>query len=249
MLEELNLPYDLDERARPVSRHVTRFHKSGKVPVLLEYDHVQSEASHVDWEAFEPSFALYESVAINNYLADTYGTHLNPPLIPPPTLSRERATYDQIVSCILSELDAQGLWVYRKVTPPLCQFFDGPIPKAATLSRKQFDRINRDIFQQFLGDKGPFLLGEYFSAADILYVHCLDWAKSMQWHKPDEDAGSHFWPEPLEFYRQNCQQRPAYQRAKVLRDASTRRQAEFERKQQEKHSRKEKVSEDRRSKL
>ena len=29
----------------------------------------------------------------------------------------------------------------------------------------------------------PYLLGEHFTAADILYVHCLDWAESIGWYE------------------------------------------------------------------
>jgi hypothetical protein len=43
-------------------------------------------------------------------------------------------------------------------------------------------------------------------------VHCLDWSKSIGW-----DVN---WPQQLHAYRALCHARPAYQRAKALRDAN-----------------------------
>ena len=194
MLEELGVPYE-NIQVMPVSRGVQKYNKTGKVPVLLEFDSVQQK---------DPSFVLYESVAINTYLGDKYGG-TNQGLVPP-TGTRERATYDQTVCFILSEMDAQGLWIHRKHdTNAMAKFF-GDIPEAVVAAQKQFDRINDELATQL----NPYLLGKTFTAADILYVHCLDWAKSIGWH------GS--WPENVEGYRQLCHDRPAYQKAKALRD-------------------------------
>lgn len=209
MLEELQLPYELVERARPVSRRVKAFAPSGKVPAYLEYDNETSET---------PSFVLTESVAINTYLADTYGqTHADSPQpLIPPVGTKERAKYNQVTACILSELDAQGLWVYRKHTPPMAQYFGGENPAGARVARQQFHRINTLLIQRC----SPYLLGDHFSAADILYVHCLDWAKALQWNQDDEwqaDAAA------IEPYRRLCHSRPTYQRARTIRDESNKR--------------------------
>jgi len=191
MLEELGIPYE-NIAAMPMSRGVRQFHKPGKVPVLLEYESPQSD---------QPSFTLYESVAINTYLADTYGSNAG---LTPPFGTRDRAKYNQLVCCILSELDAQGLWIHRKHDAMGRQF--GNIPEAVLAAEQQFLRINKDI----AGNLNPYLLGEQFTAADILYVHCLDWAKSIGWHES--------WPSNINPYRKLCHERPAYQRAKALRD-------------------------------
>jgi len=207
MLEELGLPYRIVEEAMPISRAVRKYVSTGKVPVLLEFD----DKPTPDFQ--NPSFVLSESAAINSYLCDRYGgggllgekEQQPPPQLIPPPCTRERALYDQAVSCILSELDAQGLWLHRK-HEALAQHF-GAIPDAVVAARKQFDRINAHLAQQL----HPYLLGSHFTAADILYVHCLDWAKGIGWHGE--------WPSNVESYRQLCHERPAYQRAKQLRDA------------------------------
>lgn len=192
MLEELGLQYENIE-AMPASRGVRKYHKTGKVPVLLEFDST---------DAKDPSFVLFESVAINTYLGDKYGSST---WLVPLAGTRERATYDQVVCYILSELDAQGLWIHRK-HEAMGQFF-GHIPQAVEAAQKQFDRINEDLS----GRLNPYILGSNFTAADILYIHCLDWAKGIGWHTA--------WPANVEAYRQLCHERPAYQKAKALRDA------------------------------
>ena len=195
MLEELGVPYEHVASAMPVSREVRQYHKTGKVPVLLEYDNAASSS---------PSFVLSESVAINTYLADTYGKDSG---LVPTTGTRERAVYNELVCCILSELDAQGLWIQRK-HEALSKYF-GHIPEAVKAAETQFARVNEHIVTRL----NPFLMGDDFSAADILYVHCLDWSKAIGWQAS--------WPENVEPYRQMCHQRPGYQRAKVLRNAET----------------------------
>jgi len=203
MLEELGLAYQVDDKAMPVSRAVRKHVSTGKVPVLLEFDHDSSSSSSSS-SSSEPSFVLSESAAINTYLCDEYGG-IEGQLIPPVTDNRARAKYNETVSCIVSELDSQGLWLHRK-HEAMAQHF-GKIPDAVAAARQQFERINAHLGAQL----NPYLVGEHFTAADILYVHCLDWSKGIGWHE--------HWPSHLEAYRQLCHQRPAYQRAKRQRDA------------------------------
>lgn len=185
MLEELGIPYEiLDDK--PLGRRVRSFVKSGKVPVLLEYDNSN--------KGEEPSFVLYESSSINTYLGDKYGADKK---LVPTAGTRERALYDQTVSCITTELDAQGLWIHRK-HEPMGKFF-GFIPEAVEAGKQNFTRMNEQLAEQL----NPYLLGENFTAADILYVHCLDWSKSIGWHAD--------WPANIQSYRELCHQRQAYQ--------------------------------------
>lgn len=201
MLEELGCNYRVAD-SMPASRRVKKYVSTGKVPVLLEY---RSETTD-DSEEEEPSFVLYESSAINTYLADRFQSNLAPS---PLNDLQARAVYDQCVSCITNELDSQGLWIHRK-HHAMAKFF-GDIPPAVEHAKSQFDRINEHLALQL----DPYLLGEDFSAADILYVHCLDWAKSIGWQNNDSD-----WATKVEAYRKLCHERPAYQRAKALRDAN-----------------------------
>ena len=66
----------------------------GKIPVLVEDD----------------GWSLYESAAINTYLGDA---HKEKGLVPFAG-TRQRAWYDETISVLSSELDAQGLWIHRK---------------------------------------------------------------------------------------------------------------------------------------
>jgi glutathione S-transferase len=192
MLEELSIPYENNE-VMPFSPEAKEHVRSGKIPILLEYDNTSDS---------KPNFVLYESSAINTYLCDTYGG-IDKKLIPPP-LSRDRATYDQTISCIATELDAQSLWIHRKHVAMGNVF--GNVPAAADGAKENFTRMNKQLAKQLK----PYLLGENFTAADILYIHCLDWSKSIGWHTD--------WPTSIESYRTLCQQRPAYLAAKMKRD-------------------------------
>lgn len=203
MLEELQgdvPPYAVVENSMPMSNAVRKYVSTGKVPVLLEYD---GGGDPSDAEQ-HPSFVLSESSAINTYLADHYGG-VEKGLIPP-AYTRQRAKYDETVSCIVTELDAQALWIHRKHEAMSLHF--GAIPEAVAHAEQQFERINLHLSAQL----NPYLLGEHFTAADILYVHCLDWSKGIGWHKN--------WPTAVEPYRQLCHARPAYRRAVALRDTN-----------------------------
>jgi glutathione S-transferase len=213
MLEELGIPYDLID-AQPVSRRVKKFNPSGKVPVLLEYDRSGSNGSN---DKDQPSLVLTESVAINTYLGHCYDVH-NLHLVPA-VGTRDRAIYDATVCSILSELDAQGLWIYGK-HEHFGQHF-GYIPDAVAHAAEQFQRMNAQIAQQIVTSGGPYLLGANFTAADILYVECLDWASRIGW-KTEQ------WPEHLAGYIRKCHQRAAYQKVKGMRDVGKNKEARKE---------------------
>merc|ERR1711977_11346 len=100
----------------PQSKEVLRHNPLGKVPILVD-----------------GGFALYETVAIMNYLGDKYGSRsrcnktidtaagaatssssTTPRLIVPSAGTKERGLYDQTLSVLVTELDTQGLWMHRK---------------------------------------------------------------------------------------------------------------------------------------
>jgi len=257
MLEELGLKYELVEDARPLSRRAKAYNATGKVPVLLEFGHCRSGG---DGDDATPSFVLAESVAINTYLGDKYGPQavadgtiehpLVPSLLAAPTSTtaagaattpardasaesmKERATYDQTVSFLQSELDVQGMWMYRKHVE-MGQYF-GAVPELAKICRRHFRKYSAAAAAQCR----PYLLGEKFTAADILYVHLLDWCQSVGWHLDEEGeendndnghADTVPWPSNLDAYLQLCRQRPAYQRYLALQRQSLARQKEKKR--------------------
>jgi glutathione S-transferase len=198
MLEELGIPYEI-LNVLPASSIVKSYVPSGKIPVLLEYNDDANAMS-------APSFVLYESSAINTYLGDQYGGIVNKDSgsLMPPFGTRERAVYDQTISCLTNEIDSQGISVHRKHDAMKSVYGDSPA--AVTAAHRNFDVINQQLATQLQ----PYLLGPTFTAADILYVHCLDWSKGIGWHSN--------WPASLKTYRGLCHQRNGYQKAKFLRD-------------------------------
>jgi len=192
MLQELGVPYE-HSTAPPWSDDVKQYHPMCKVPVLVVDD----------------TFSLYESAAINTFLGDVYhdteGRALVP-LVP----SIERAKYDQTILCIMTEIDAQGLWIHRKHAA-LGKVF-GEIPDAVAAAKNQFAKANQTVSLQL----DPYLLGESFSAADILYVHCLDWAIAIGW-QDTWDKDNIMAPRLVE-YLKLCRSRPAYEQSVVIRN-------------------------------
>ena len=89
-----------------------------------------------------------------------------------------------------TELDSQGLWINRK-HEAMGEHF-GYIPDAVEHARKYFNKTNRMLIQQLKNERfesvsavengnPSYLLGPNFTAADIVYVHCLDWSKIIGW--------------------------------------------------------------------
>ena len=190
MLEELQVPYEHILLAKPWSKTAKQYHPQGKVPVIVDGD-----------------FVLYESVAINTYLGDKYGSTLVPSVS-----TRQRALYNQTTLTILTEMDAQGLWIHRK-HEQLAEYFGSASPQVIQEAKRQFVKAHKVMVSQLESGGGPYLLGKDFTAADILYIHCLNWAKSIEWFVT---------PEPntvLDTYMQLCKSRPAYQRTVAKRFA------------------------------
>ena len=214
-------------------------------------------------------FVLSEASAINTYLYDQYGLYScinnqnsreeedatkpsttrstkidhHHPLVPP-VGSQLRGQYDAVLSCICTELDAQGLWMHRKHDVMSQQLTGaGPNHDAVQHAKNHFKRINSYLAHLC----NPYLLGAHFTAADILYVHCLQWSQSIGWsddtwpaadasapvkvdaikeQQPNDATGDEdpsivrTAPPPslLQPYLDLCLSRPAYQRAVQIRD-------------------------------
>jgi glutathione S-transferase len=207
---EVQVPYYSIYNAKPLSLYVKKYHSTGKVPVLLEYDiNYPRQPSEDDSNSVASNtmplddqnvFVLSEASAINTYLYDQYGlyssinkkntpqgTELSQSLLSndaehhplvPPVGSPLRGQYDALISCICTELDAQGLWIHRK-HDAMSQQLTGSRPnhRAVFHAKEHFKRIN--AYLAYLCN--PYLLGSHFSAADILYIHCLQWSQSIGW--------------------------------------------------------------------
>ena len=173
-LEELGLPYD-QVKGNPGSAEVKALNPSGKVPALV-----------VDGEA------LPDSVAIMSFLSDRHNA------LTFPAGSIERLRMDGHIHFLVEEFDGL-LWVAAKNT-----FVNPPEHRASDV--KPVLKWEFELSLQRLEDRlqGPFLMGEHFTIADILAVHCLNWAYTAKF--PDATP-------VLKDYDKRCRARPAYQRA------------------------------------
>ncbi len=187
ILAELELPYErqpmTSRSGETLTPAYTRLNPSQKIPALQEGD-----------------FVLTESAAIVNYLATTHGAARG---LAPPTQPRERARYDQWGFFAMMELDANTLYVMRKHEDLHALY--GEAPHALQAAREGFARQARAAAQRMAahGSECPYVLGEHFSGADILFTTCLTGAIRRKIELP----------EALHDYLQRTTARTAYQRA------------------------------------
>jgi glutathione S-transferase len=135
-----------------------------------------------------------ESGAIVSYLADRYRDR---GAFAPAPGTAQRAHYDELAFFILMELDATALYVLRR-HEGLPDVY-GAAPEACAAARGYFSRMVGEI-ERRLADGRPHLLGDAFSAADVLLVSCLAWAQFTA-----IPLG-----EPLVAYRDRIASRPAF---------------------------------------
>jgi glutathione S-transferase len=161
MLHELGLAYE----TRPIGSRTgetqtaafSRLNPRQKIPLLQDGE-----------------ITLAESAAIVTYLAETYGQTQG--LIPPP-LSQERAAYFEWCFFAMMELDAHTLYVIRKHTQ-LAETY-GEAANAVLAARAGFEKQVR-VAERALQTKGPYILGNVFTGADILLATCLGWAERLE---------------------------------------------------------------------
>ncbi len=172
----MGLPYDLQVE-QPQSDRVRALNPSGKVPVLLDGDEI-----------------LTDSTAILIYLSDRHG------MLTYPAGTLYRARQDGVIHTLLDEFDAI-LWTAARhsfILPP-----EKRVPAIKDSLRWEFSRNAARLAPRI---KGPYVMGEVFTIADILAEHCLSWARAIRFLH-DVPA--------LDAYLSHVQQRPAFQRVKV----------------------------------
>ncbi|MEP0154761.1 glutathione S-transferase [Pseudophaeobacter sp.] len=145
-LEELGQPYELIP-ALPQSPEILKVTDSGKVPALIEGDAV-----------------LTDSTAIITYLADKHGG------LTASAGTLARAQQDAMTQRFLDELDAV-LWTAARHSFALPKD-----QRVADVKPSLMWEFNRNLNRIAPLIKGPFVMGENFTLADIVLTHCLSWA-------------------------------------------------------------------------
>ena len=158
MLEELEADYEF--RLVPygangfASEDYLKINPAGKVPALRDGDLV-----------------LTESAAIVTYLGDKFPEKQ----LVPAAGTAARAKYDQWCYFVLTELE-QPLWTKGKHTfifPP-----DKRVPAVIETAQWEFQKALNILSKGLEGNK--YILGDSFSAADILIGHTLTWARTAK---------------------------------------------------------------------
>ena len=207
MLEELGVAYD-HAAVGPHSAEAREGSPFGKIPSLIDGD-----------------FAMYESAAINTYLGDKFRGREGKADLVPAAGTRDRGRYEQLTMCIQAELDAQGLWIHRK-HEALAHLF-GECPAAVAHAKAHSARTVGILAGELRQQGGPFLLGRDFSAADILFVHCCNWAEVIGWGEAwtgalEQDGDANM--QALASYLARCRARPAFERTREKKVAESNRE-------------------------
>lgn len=187
LLEEMQLPYEL--------KHIDLFGGEGDSEEYLRiHPHGQVPALETDGQV------IYESGAICNWLADT---HPDTQLAPEPN-SKNRAQFDQ--------------WMFYApgtMEPPLWQILLHTmlLPEDQRLS--SVVKMNEEAFVKCIPvlndalEGKDYMLGDDFSAADIMIGSALIWGSNYINSINLDDYPN------VQHYMQRLTERPAYQRAQM----------------------------------
>jgi len=156
MFCELGIEFELEPiQTRSAAMETAAFRalsQRGKIP-LLEDD----------------GLVLGESAAICLYLADRYREH---GVFAPEPGTRERALHDELCWFTMTEIDALLYTMRRHEGLPEVY---GASEVAVRAARDYCQRSVSEM-ERRLADGRPFLTGDAFSVADLLFKTCLDWA-------------------------------------------------------------------------
>jgi len=176
-LEEIGQPYT-HVAAGPLTPEAKEYSPLGKIPALKDGDAV-----------------LTDSVAIMSYLADKHGA------LTFAAGTVERAVQDSHIHFVNEYLDAP-LWLAARHAAIL--------PEEQRLPGVR-EAVERDIALavDLLAERieGPFLQGETMTVADILAVHCLNWAMGAKFQIENE---------AVKTYAKALRERDAFKRVLAL---------------------------------
>jgi glutathione S-transferase len=184
LLEEIGAPYELVKLDFHKGEHKTpaymKVHPHGAVPALVDGD-----------------LQLFESAAICAYLADKFPEkRLAPPLGTP-----ARGLYYQWMVYAIATLEPPviDVFMHAAMLPETERK-----PAVLEAARKKFADV-ATVLEQALGTR-PFLLGEQFTAADVMIGSTLGWAQML---------GLLEGRKTLQEYVQRLSERPALQKAQA----------------------------------
>ena len=156
-MHELGLAYErrpIQSRSgETLTTEYTALNPRQKIPLLQDDD-----------------FAIGESAAIVCYLSRTYG---EPGQSLTPEAPREFAKWLEWCFFITSELDSTSLYIMRRHMD--LKHIYGEAPAAVQSSAEYFLKQLRFV-DTALSDGRQYLMGDRFTAADILLMTCLTWA-------------------------------------------------------------------------
>ncbi len=157
-LEEAGAPYEyvlvnLQKGEQRQPKYLS-LNPVGKVPTLVDGD-----------------FVLTESGAICTYIGERAPEFR----LVPASLTRERAEYDRWLFFVIGELE-QPLWTLAKHTFALPESLR--VPAIMPTAKKEFRRAAAALATA-LGDR-EFVVGNGFTAADIIITHTLLWARGFE---------------------------------------------------------------------
>jgi glutathione S-transferase len=172
-LNELGLDYE-QIQAAPGSADVKSRLDTGKVPALI-----------IDGEA------LPDSVAIITFLADRHNN------LTFPAGSIDRLRLDGHINFIIEEFDSL-LWVAAKNS-----FINPENRRAESVKPVMKWEYQRSLARLEERLQGEYLMGDAFTIADILAVHCFNWAFIAKFPEPSD---------ALSVYIKRCKDRTAYKK-------------------------------------
>ena len=183
-LEELGVPYelvrlDLQQREHKQPEYL-RIHPLGRVPALVDGD-----------------MALIESVAICMYLADKYADKGLAPALDDP----RRGLYYQWMMFVTATMEAQ---LTTLVAHTLRLPAEQRVPALADAARSELAPAFAYLDDALA--KGPYLLGDWFTMADVVVGSGMAWTAGM---------GLLISCPNLQAYVARISQRPALQRSRV----------------------------------
>jgi glutathione S-transferase len=126
------------------------------------------------------------------YLADKHGA------LTYPAGTVDRALQDGLTHMVLDELDAV-LWTAARHSFILPE--EHRVPAVKPSLQWEFARNSARLADAI---KGPFLMGDKMTIADIIATHCLNWAQNAKFEVADER---------LKNYAKSMRDREAFKRA------------------------------------